>query len=112
LLGEDRVRLRHMIDAMEAALRFAAGRTRSDLDRDEMLVFALARAVEIVGEAATKVSEETRSQLSQVPWSTIVGMRNRLIHAYFDIDLNILWNTVTKALPPLLADLRPVVLAG
>lgn len=98
---DDRVRLRHMADAIEAALKFIEGRSRSELDADRMLVFALVRAVAIIGEAAVKLSSVGRAELPAVPWSNIVGMRNRLIHAYFDVDLDILWNTVTEALPPL-----------
>ncbi len=83
---EDRVRVRHMIESAEAALRFVAGRTRRDLDTDEMLLFAVVRAVEVLGEAASKVTLETRAAHVDIPWSAIVGMRNRLVHAYFDID--------------------------
>jgi uncharacterized protein with HEPN domain len=90
-----------MADAIEAAAKFVQGRSRKDLETDRMLVFALVRAAEIIGEAASRVSAEGRARLSAVPWSSIVGMRNRLIHAYFDVDLDILWNTVTEALPPL-----------
>ena len=104
----DRVRLRHMVDAMEAAARFAQGRSRADLDRDEMLRFALVRAVEVVGEAAGRLSPEAQAALPDVPWREIVAMRNRLVHAYFDINLDILWNTVTQALPPLLAQLSRI----
>jgi uncharacterized protein with HEPN domain len=95
-----------MADAIEAASTFIEGRARRDLDADRMLVFALVRAVEIVGEAASKLSAKARAELPAVPWSSIVGMRNRLIHAYFDVDLDILWNTVTQALPPLAEQIR------
>jgi uncharacterized protein with HEPN domain len=103
---DDDVRLRHMVDAAEAALRFVKGRTRADLDRDELLVFGLVRAIEVVGEAAARVSPAGRQELPDVPWTQIVGMRNRLVHAYFDVDLGILWDTVTVALPELLARIR------
>lgn len=106
---EDRVRLRHMIDAAEVAQGFVHGRQRVDLDVDQMLLFALVRAVEIVGEAASKVSEETKAARGEVPWTAIVGMRNRLIHAYFDIDRDILWKTVKEELPALLPLLRSLV---
>ena len=75
-----------MIEAAETIQRFITGRQRCDLDIDEMLLFALIRAVEIIGEAASKLSQETRSATPSVPWWAIVAMRNRLIHAYFDID--------------------------
>ena len=98
-----------MIEASEQALTFVAGRERADLDKDTMLRFALTRAVEIVGEAANQVSEAGRAEIAEVPWVQIVGMRNRLIHAYFDIDRGILWDTVQLALPALLAQLKSAV---
>lgn len=100
---EDRVRILHMRDACQSALRFVVGRSRRDLDQDEMLLFALVRAVEIVGEAAAKVSTETQSASPQLPWREVVGIRNRLVHAYFDIDRDILWNTAQQDVPYLLA---------
>jgi len=103
---DDRWRVGHMIEAAEHALSFSQGRSRADLDSDAMLRMALTRAVEIVGEAATQVSEAGRRELPGVPWAQIVGMRNRLVHAYFDINRNILWDTVQFALPPLLEQLK------
>ena len=103
---DDRWRVSHMIDAAEQALTFVRGRDRSDLDGDAMLLFALTRAVEVVGEAATKVSEGGRSELPAVPWLQIAGMRNRLVHSDFSINNNILWDTAQLALPPLLAQLK------
>jgi uncharacterized protein with HEPN domain len=67
-----------------------------------MLEFALARAIEIVGEAASKISTSTREVLSAVPWSIVTGMRNRLVHAYFDTDQDIIWLTATEEIPELL----------
>ena len=106
---EDVVRIRHMIEAAETARQFVAGRERPDLDRDRMLLFALVRAVEIIGEAAAKLAPETRASAPSVPWSAIVAMRNRLIHAYFDLDPDILWKTITQELPPLIAELRTLL---
>lgn len=91
-----------MIDAAESSLLFIEGRERSSLDEDQMLLFALVRAVEIVGEAASRVSLETKCATPAVPWAAIIGMRNRLVHAYFDIDRDILWKTVTEEIPPLI----------
>lgn len=95
-----------MVDAAEHALAFVQGRDRADLDSDVMLRLALTRAVEIVGEAAAQVSDAGRTEFPDVPWPHIVGMRNRLVHAYFDINPDILWDTVLLALPQLLAQLR------
>jgi len=105
----DRVRLRHMRDAARQALLFVEGERRESLDENVMLVFALVKAIEIVGEAASQISTALRETHSRIPWAVIIGMRNRLIHAYFDINLDILWETVTGNLPPLIAELEQLV---
>ena len=97
-----------MIEAAQAAIRFVDSRVRKDLDSDEMLRFALVRAVDIVGEAASQVSPATRSMLQHIPWSLIIGTRNRLIHAYFDVNPDILWTTAVEALPTLVKQLESV----
>jgi uncharacterized protein with HEPN domain len=99
-----------MIDAAEAVESFAAGRQRADLDVDRMLLFALVRAIEIIGEAASNITSETRAAAPEVPWLKIVAMRNRLAHAYFDIDRNILWKTAIEEVPRLLSQLRSIAL--
>ena len=98
-----------MIEAAETALRFAAGRTRADIDGDDQFRFALVQAVLIVGEAVSRISSELRSAWPAIPWSDIVFMRNRLVHAYFDIDHDIVWKTVTEDIPELLSLLRPLL---
>ena len=103
---EDRVRVRHMIDAAEAVGQFVAGRGREDLDRDRMFLFAVVHAIEVIGEAAAKVSMETRAASPGIPWSAIIGMRNRLIHGYFDIDTELVWVTATQEVVSLLERLR------
>ena len=105
----DSVRLRHMLDAAHSALSFVQDRTRDDLDRDEMLVFAVTKAVEIVGEAANQVSAATQEELSEIPWPDIISMRNRLVHVYFDVDLDVLWQTAEEDLPMLVGLLGPLV---
>src|SRR5689334_2256796 len=102
----DRVRLRHIVDALTSVERFTKGRRREDLDKDEMLTFALVYAVQVVGEAANGLSAAFRDQHPEVPWSLIIGMRHRLVHAYSDINHDILWTTVTEAAPPLLAQIK------
>lgn len=73
-----------------------------------MLLFAVTRAIEIVGEAASKISDETRSAHGGIPWKAIVGMRNRLVHAYFDINADVLWQTVTVEIPQVMPALLAV----
>jgi uncharacterized protein with HEPN domain len=102
----DHVRILHMVDAAESVELVAAGRKRGDLDTDRMLLFAIVRAIEVIGEAASKVTNETQDESPEVPWASIVGMRNRLIHGYFDIDSDVVWKTVTDEIPGLLRSLR------
>ena len=106
---EDLVRLRHMLEAARQAVTIVNGRARADLDSDELLSLALARLLEILGEAASKVSREFRAKHSDMPWVQMIGARNRLIHGYFDVDADIVWNIVTDDLPPLLAELESLV---
>lgn len=101
MLPEDRVRLLHMIEASDNAMSFVAGRSRPDIDQDRKTLFAVIRCVEIIGEAAARITEATRASAPDIPWSAIVGMRNRLVHAYFDVDVDVVWKTVTVELPAL-----------
>jgi uncharacterized protein with HEPN domain len=98
-----------MLDAAREALSFAAGRSRGDLDRDRMLVLAIVKDVEIIGEAASRTTMAARAAHPTVPWAQIIAMRNRLIHAYFDVDLQVVWDTVTVDLPQLITVLEPLV---
>lgn len=91
-----------MADAAQEALTFCKGWTRETLNSDRMFARALVKSIEIIGEAASKVSAPTRRDMPEVPWPEIVTMRHRLTHTYFDIDLDIVWNTATHDLPPLL----------
>jgi len=109
MLDEDRVRVLHMIDAADSLAEFVAGRKRADLDADRMLLFAIVRAIEVLGEAATRVADETKTASPDVPWAAIVGMRNRLIHGYFDIDADIVWRTATEEIPVLSRALRALL---
>ena len=109
MLKNDEIRARHMLDAAREAVAFAAGRSRKDLEADRMLVLAIVKCVEMIGEAAARVSEKTRVDHPDIPWQDIVGMRNRLIHAYFDINLDIVWSTITSDLPALIAGLEKML---
>ena len=101
-----------MLEAAREAVSFARGRSRENLAADRMLLFSLERAVEIIGEAASKVSDEFRSAHPDIPWADIVGMRHRLIHAYFDVNLDIVWTTVVGSLPALVAQLEALLASG
>jgi uncharacterized protein with HEPN domain len=103
---EDRARILHMIEAAEAMAQFVAGRSREELDHNRMLLFALVHAIEVFGEAASRVSPEARAAAPEIPWSAIVSMRNRLIHGYFDTDTTVVWKTATMEVPALTTLLR------
>ena len=101
MLKDDVIRLRHMLDSARDALSFITGKSRADLESNRMLALSLVKSVEIIGEAASRVSATGRAQCGDIPWPEIIAMRNRLIHAYFEVDLDIVWHTVTEELPPL-----------
>ena len=105
----DEVRLRHMLDAAQTAMRMTRERTRSDLDEDEGLAHSLVRVVQIIGEAANHVDQSIQESNPSIPWEQIISMRNRLVHAYFDINLDIVWNTVHEDLPPLIERLELIL---
>ena len=106
---DDTVRLHHVLDAAREAVSFVQGKQRSDLEKDRKLVLSLVRLVEVIGEAAGQVSQGFRDAHPEIPWPEMIGMRNRLIHAYFDIDLDRVWDTVKDDLPPLIARLERIV---
>jgi uncharacterized protein with HEPN domain len=101
---DDRVRLEHMVEAAENALRYAAGHDRGELDGDSPLQYALLHAVQIVLEASWKLSAAP-----EVDWAAMAGMRHRLVHDYFDIDNDVLWRSVQEDLPALLSTLHSML---
>lgn len=84
---EDLIRLQHMLDYTREARVFATGHKQTDLNHDRALMHILIRLVEVIGEAASKVSRETRDQLPRFEWQDIIGMRNKLIHVYHNINI-------------------------
>ena len=105
-LERDVVALRHMLDAARKAIRFTRDRSRPDLDNDELPALGVVRLLEILGEAARRVSAEARGREAAVPWRQITGTRDRLIHGYEEVDLDIVWTIVTRELPPLVGVLE------
>ena len=99
------VSLRQMRDHALEVIELVRGCSRGDLDADRLLALALVRLLEIIGEAAARVPAEERARRPGVPWSSIVSLRNRLIHGYDDIDHDIVWEVVTTDLPALVSGL-------
>lgn len=109
LLDSDRNRILHMLEAAREGMAFVRSRTRADLVTDAQLRFALVRALEIIGETASRIDPEFRGAHPEIPWQPIIGARNRLVHAYFDIDHDIVWATATHALPDLVPMLEALL---
>lgn len=109
MLQDDRVRLQHMLDAAKTAVSHVIERSRSDLDKDELIALALVRLLEIIGEAAKKVSESVKTENPQIAWRQIAATRNRLIHGYFDVDYDIVWEIVNVDLPVLVKEIEKLL---
>lgn len=105
----DLVRLHHILDAAREAVAFSQGRSQKDLYSDRMLNLSLVRLMEIIGEAARGISPTCRAAHPEVAWQKMAGMRDRLVHGYFDINLDVVWETVTQDLPPLLSQLENII---
>jgi uncharacterized protein with HEPN domain len=109
MYADDETRLRHMLDGAREALAIAGRRARDDPQSDRVLALALVKLIEIVGEAAAKVTHQYQEAHPGVPWRQIVGMRHVLVHDYDRIDFDVVWSVVTTDLPALVAVLEPIV---
>ena len=101
--------LNDMLDHAKEAVAFVQGHSRADLDTNRLLNLALVRLMEIVGEAARQIPKSAQASYPQIPWPQIVSLRNRLIHGYDSVDLDILWQIITADLPPLIASLEQIL---
>ena len=109
MFKDDLVRLRHMLDAANEALDFTRDKTRDDLDNERMLLLSVTKLIEIIGEAANKVTDQVQAEHPEIDWTSIVGMRHKLSHGYFEIDNDIVWATITEDLPPLIEALEGIL---
>jgi uncharacterized protein with HEPN domain len=98
-----------MLEAARLAMRYVAGKTREEFEADIQCQDAVIRRLEIIGEAARRVSSQTRSTFPDLPWNSMIGMRSVMIHEYNDVDLNVVWDTVTTGLPHLVYLLERLV---
>lgn len=109
MFEDDNIRLRHILDSASEAVAFTQDHKRVDLDTDRKLNLSLVRLLEIIGEAARGISAEFRDEHPDLPWKSMIGMRDRLIHGYFDVNLEVVWKTVTEDLPPLISQLEKII---
>jgi uncharacterized protein with HEPN domain len=105
----DRVRLQHMLEAAREAVGYAGDKSLEDLRSDRPLQHLLIRDITIIGEAAARVDAEFRSAHPEIPWGDIIDTRNRLIHAYFNVNLTVVWRTVAEDLHGLVENLEAIL---
>ena len=103
---DDSVSIRQMLVHAEEAINLVAGLSQPELEQDRVLSLAVLRLLEIVGEAAARISPEVRESHTRIPWSQIVALRNRLIHGYDAVDMSVIWQVLSSDLPELVGDLR------
>jgi uncharacterized protein with HEPN domain len=104
----DREYLAHICGAIERIQRYLSGKSESDFMADELIQDGVMRNLEIIGEAVSKLSPELKLRHGDVPWHEISGMRNRLIHGYMDVNLEIVWDTVATVLPEFLGRVQEI----
>ena len=103
---DNKTRLLHILNAASKAVKLVENKSFQELEDDEVLTLALVKLIEIVGEASSRLSKEFQAEHPEIPWSGIIGMRNRLVHAYFDINLKVIWQTTQEDLPALIEQLK------
>jgi uncharacterized protein with HEPN domain len=106
---DDLVYVGHMVDTANKAIGFVRGLTRADFDNNELLRLSLTHLLQVIGEAARRVSLEFRAAYPQVSWKAIVGMRSKVVHDYLSVDEDIVWDTVTNELPSLVEELEKIL---
>ena len=104
-----RIFLEHILESILEIKNYTTGLTKSQFSHDKKTQDAVIRRLEIIGEAARRLSDETRQNLPVIPFNTMADMRNLLIHEYDDVDLSIVWDTIQNDLPPLITTLEKIV---
>jgi uncharacterized protein with HEPN domain len=99
---DDSIYIGHMLDMTHRAGKALEGKSRADYDTDDILRLGLTHLVQVIGEAARKVSLEFQQLHPEIPWRRIIGMRHRIVHDYMRVDEDVLWEVVSKDLPTLL----------
>ncbi len=103
---DDTIPMRHMLDHAREVVAMVRGRVRRDVDTDRMLQLSITRILEIIGEAANRVTQQGRAQYPDIPWQDVINTRNRIIHGYDTVNYDIVWKIINDELPVLIVALE------
>ena len=109
MVEDNSTRIKHIFDACKEILEFTKNSSKLQFENDKILAYASVHLIEIIGEAVSSITSELKQKYSTIPWKHIIGMRNRLIHGYFDIDLEIVWQTIKNDIPNLLKEIENII---
>mgnify|MGYP004547582453 FL=1 len=99
--AKDRIRLQHILDSIERIKRYSDGKSFADFVDDDMMYYAIIKNIEIIGEASNLLTLEFKDNHPQTPWKMVTGMRNYIVHEYFQVDNTVIWDVITHDLPEL-----------
>ena len=106
---DDLVYVGHMLDKAREAVDLVKGKDRSDYNSEPAIRYALAHLLQIIGEAARRISQDFCKSHPEIPWKALVGMRHKVVHDYTSVDEDVVWDTVQQELPPLIKSLERIV---
>lgn len=99
--SKDKIRVEHIISAIERINRYTEGKSIEDLEQDDMMYYAVVKNMEIIGEASNLLTDDFKNVHSETPWKQITGMRNYIVHEYFQVDNTVIWDVIQNDLPQL-----------
>jgi len=105
---DDQLRLIHILNCINKIQRYVEDTYQEAFEQDEMMQDAIIKNLKIIGEAATRLSKKVKSQNTHIPWQQIEGLRHRLVHDYYQVDLTIVWNTIQNKLPQLKKEIQQI----
>jgi len=108
-MKDDKIFLLHILEAIEKIEKFVKDVDYDDFLENDLVQSAVIRQIEIIGEAASKLSSNLRKKYSEIPWQDIIGMRHKLIHGYFGVDVDVVWETIKKDVPKLKKDVERIL---
>ncbi len=108
-MKEEKVYIKHILDSIERLESYIQGANKEKFMKESIIQDAIIRKIEVIGEASKFISKETKEKNKDIPWKDIAGMRDKLIHAYFGVDLDAVWETVKKDIPVLKKEISKLI---